>query len=89
LQNLGWIEGRNVHIEERWPGGNAERLQSFAAELVGMRPDAIFAGNEAATMALHRTASTLPIVFAQVISWGLASTPTTLVPRWALRRCIR
>jgi hypothetical protein len=26
LQNLGWIEGRNVHIEERWPGGNNERL---------------------------------------------------------------
>jgi hypothetical protein len=21
LQNLGWVEGRNVHIEERWPGG--------------------------------------------------------------------
>jgi putative ABC transport system substrate-binding protein len=20
LQNLGWIEGHNVHIEERWPG---------------------------------------------------------------------
>jgi len=66
LQNLGWIEGRNVHIEERWPGGNNERLQSFAAELVRMRPDAIFAGNEAATMALHQTATNLPIVFAQV-----------------------
>jgi putative ABC transport system substrate-binding protein len=66
LQNLGWIEGRNVHIEERWPGGNNERLRSFAAELVGMRPDVIFAGNEAATMAVHQTASTLPIVFAQV-----------------------
>ena len=26
LQNLGWVEGRNVHIEERWPGGNNERL---------------------------------------------------------------
>jgi putative ABC transport system substrate-binding protein len=66
LQNLGWIEGRNVHIEERWPGGNNERLRGFTAELVGMRPDVIFAGNEAATMAVHQTASTLPIVFAQV-----------------------
>jgi putative ABC transport system substrate-binding protein len=26
LQNLGWIEGRNIHIEERWPGDNAARL---------------------------------------------------------------
>jgi putative ABC transport system substrate-binding protein len=66
LLNLGWVEGRNVHIEERWPGGNNERLRSFAAELVGMRPDAIFAGNEAATMALQQTASTVPTVFAQV-----------------------
>jgi len=66
LENIGWIEGRNIHIEERWPGGNNERLRSFAAELVGMRPDAIFAGNEAATMALQHTGSTLPTVFAQV-----------------------
>ena len=66
LENIGWIEGRNIHIEERWPGGNNERLRSFAAELVGMRPDAIFAGNEAATMALQQTASTVPTVFAQV-----------------------
>jgi putative tryptophan/tyrosine transport system substrate-binding protein len=66
LQNLGRIEERNVHIEERWAGGNAERLRSFAADLVGMRSDAIFAGNEAAMMALQRTASTLPTVFAQV-----------------------
>jgi putative ABC transport system substrate-binding protein len=66
LQNLGWIEERNLHIEERWSGGNAERLRSFAGELVRMRPDVIFAGNEAAMMALHQTASSLPIVFAQV-----------------------
>jgi putative ABC transport system substrate-binding protein len=66
LQNLGWVAGRNVNIEERWPGGNNERLRSFAAELIGMRPDAIFAGNEAATMALQQTTSSLPIVFAQV-----------------------
>jgi putative tryptophan/tyrosine transport system substrate-binding protein len=78
LQNLGWIEGRNVHIEERWPGGNNERLRSFAAELVGMRPDVIFAGNEAAMMALQHTASTLPIVFAQVsdpVAAGLVASP--------------
>ncbi len=78
LQSFGWIEGRNVHIEERWPGGNAERLRSFAAELVGMRPDAVFAGNEAATMALHQTAGSLPIVFAQVsdpVANGLVASP--------------
>jgi putative ABC transport system substrate-binding protein len=33
---------------------------------VGMRPNAIFAGNEAATVALQQTATTVPTVFAQV-----------------------
>src|SRR4029453_12247414 len=66
LQNIGWIEGRNLPIEEGWPGANNERLRSFAAALVGMRPDVIFASNEAAAMALQRIAGTLPIVFAQV-----------------------
>src|SRR6266540_2191392 len=45
LQDLGWMEGRNLHLDYRWPGGNAERLRTSAAELVGMRPDVIFAGN--------------------------------------------
>jgi putative tryptophan/tyrosine transport system substrate-binding protein len=41
LQSFGWVEGRNVHIDYRWSGGNAERLKTSAAELVGMRPDVI------------------------------------------------
>src|SRR5260370_29994015 len=39
LQSFGWIEGRNVHIEERWPGGNAQRLRNFSPDPLGMRPD--------------------------------------------------
>jgi putative tryptophan/tyrosine transport system substrate-binding protein len=66
LQSFGWMEGRNIHIDYRWPGGNAERMRSSAAELVGMKPDVIFAGNETAVMALRRTNNTLPIVFVQV-----------------------
>jgi putative tryptophan/tyrosine transport system substrate-binding protein len=28
LQMLGWIEGQNIHIDYRWPGGDAERIRA-------------------------------------------------------------
>jgi putative ABC transport system substrate-binding protein len=66
LQSLGWIEGRNIHIDYRWPGGNAEGMRTSAAEIVGMRPDVIFAGNSTAVFALKQATSSLPIIFVQV-----------------------
>src|SRR5262245_52566419 len=66
LQQLGWVEGRNLHIEYRWPGANAERLRTSARELVGLRPDVMLAGNTTSLIALQQETSTLPIVFVQV-----------------------
>jgi putative tryptophan/tyrosine transport system substrate-binding protein len=66
LQDLGWSEGRNVQIDYRWFGGDVERRQAFAAELVGLKPDAIFAGNASALVAVRKATSTVPIVFVQV-----------------------
>jgi putative ABC transport system substrate-binding protein len=66
LQSFGWTEGRNIHIDYRWPGGSAERMRTSAAEIVGMRPDVIFAGNSTAVFALKQATSSLPIVFVQV-----------------------
>ena len=43
LQELGWTDGRNVRIDTRWGGGNAERLRKNAAELVALAPDVILA----------------------------------------------
>jgi putative tryptophan/tyrosine transport system substrate-binding protein len=40
LRDLGWAD---VRIESRWSGGNIERTRAFAAELVGLSPDVIFA----------------------------------------------
>src|SRR5580704_14841113 len=39
LAELNWIEGRNVHIEQRWTDANVERARTFAKELVSQRPD--------------------------------------------------
>src|SRR5262249_13423466 len=34
LQELGWSEGRNLRIDTRWGGGDADRIRKYAAELV-------------------------------------------------------
>jgi putative ABC transport system substrate-binding protein len=41
LQQAGWTIGRNVQIETRWAAGDANRLRTFAAELVALAPDVI------------------------------------------------
>ena len=66
LQQLGWLEGRNIHVDYRWSGASVERARSAAGELVALRPAVIFAGNTTALVALQQVTSTLPIVFAQV-----------------------
>jgi hypothetical protein len=38
---LGWTDGRNVRIDQRWGAGDAERARRYAAELVALGPDVI------------------------------------------------
>jgi len=64
LADLGWIEGRNVRIELRWHGGDVERAQALAKELVALKPDVLLARSTPATAALKRETDTIPIVFA-------------------------
>ena len=67
LNKLGWLEGRNIQIEYRWAAGNPERIRAFAAELVALKPEAIFAASLESAAALQRETRTVPIVFAQAI----------------------
>src|SRR4051812_8488053 len=41
LQTEGWIVGRNLKIEYRFTAGDVQRMQTFAKELVDMKPDVI------------------------------------------------
>jgi putative tryptophan/tyrosine transport system substrate-binding protein len=66
LDELGWVEGRNLHIDYRWGVGSVERLQVFANELVRLNPEVLFAVSTPATAALQRKTLTIPIVFAVV-----------------------
>jgi putative tryptophan/tyrosine transport system substrate-binding protein len=66
LGRLGWVEGRNVRIDQRWTNDDADLAGKFAKELVGLQPDVILAVGSPATAALQRETRTIPIVFAGV-----------------------
>jgi len=60
LRELGWA---NIQIESRWGGGNIERTRAYAAELVGLSPDVIFAYFNTQLGPLSRETQAIPIVF--------------------------
>jgi ABC-type uncharacterized transport system, periplasmic component len=66
LQELGWVEGRNLRIDYRWAAGDANRMQVLAKELVELQPHVIFARSTPVTAALLKQTRTIPIVFAVV-----------------------
>jgi putative ABC transport system substrate-binding protein len=66
LAGLGWVERRNLHIDERWPGGDAVRLRNHVRELVALAPDVILTTHMTATQVLRDATRTVPIVFVSV-----------------------
>jgi ABC-type uncharacterized transport system substrate-binding protein len=66
LRDHGWIEERNLAIEYRWAGDEQSTLNAQAAELARLPLDLIFAINTPAALAMKRTGTRRPIVFAQV-----------------------
>jgi putative tryptophan/tyrosine transport system substrate-binding protein len=65
LADLGWTDGRNVRMDVRWGGADADRTKVFAKELVGLQPDIIATnGTTIGTVAVQRLTRTIPIVFA-------------------------
>src|SRR5215510_15714090 len=61
LQQLGYVEGRNIVIEGRYSEGRFERLPGLAAELVRLKVDVIVAATTTPAAAKSVTA-TIPIV---------------------------
>jgi putative ABC transport system substrate-binding protein len=67
LQELGWTEGRNIRIEPRWAAGNLSDARRYAAELVDLSPDVVFASAGFAARPLREATRSVPIVFVNVI----------------------
>jgi putative ABC transport system substrate-binding protein len=66
LQQSGWSAGKNIQIDYRWSGGSEDDTRKYAAELVALAPDVIFASGSAAVEPLRRVTRTVPIVFSLV-----------------------
>ncbi|MFY9755692.1 MAG: ABC transporter substrate-binding protein [Pseudolabrys sp.] len=66
LTKLGWTEGSNLRTEVRWGAGDADKIRSFAKEIVDLRPDAIVGQSTPVVVALVRETQTIPIVFVNV-----------------------
>jgi putative tryptophan/tyrosine transport system substrate-binding protein len=66
LQQLGWTIGGNVRIDYRWATSDVERSR-YAAELVALQPDILFATSGAIVGAVQQVTRTVPIVFVTVI----------------------
>jgi putative tryptophan/tyrosine transport system substrate-binding protein len=63
FKNLGYIDGRNIVLEHRFPNEEPDRFRSMAAELVASKIDVLIGvGNNAAPYAKAATA-TIPVVF--------------------------
>src|SRR6516162_9299535 len=64
LQQLGWIEGRNIAIEYRWGEGRTERFAEIMAEFVRLKVDVIVTAGTPPSIAAKQATSVIPIVFA-------------------------
>jgi len=66
LRDLGWFDGRNVHIDYRWGLGNAENTRKYATELVALAPDVILIDGTATVAPMLQATRSVPIVFVNV-----------------------
>src|SRR5262245_26435728 len=63
LQHLGWSIGRNIEIDTRWAGPQADAIRRHAVELVALAPDVILASGSSTVAPLLQATQKVPIVF--------------------------
>jgi putative ABC transport system substrate-binding protein len=66
LETAGWTDARNIRIDYRFAGGNADRVGGYVTELVASAPDIIVAHSSQIATALKQATSTIPVVFVAV-----------------------
>jgi putative tryptophan/tyrosine transport system substrate-binding protein len=62
FNDLGYVEGKNIHLDHRFPAENPDRFRALAQELVDEKPDVIIAVTNFGALEVKRATSTIPIV---------------------------
>jgi putative tryptophan/tyrosine transport system substrate-binding protein len=63
MRELGYVEGANLRVERRWAGGNDQRVQPLAQELLASSPEVMLVSTTPATKTVMRLTHSVPIVF--------------------------
>jgi len=64
MRKLGYVEGRNLIIEQRWARGNLDQLPQLARELVELKVDVLVVSSTPGTAAASSATKSIPIVIA-------------------------
>lgn len=67
LRELGYVEGNNVIVEERFTQGRPERVPDVIAELIGLKVDVLVVGATVSALEAKKATTTVPIVFAYLV----------------------
>jgi putative ABC transport system substrate-binding protein len=62
LTDFGYVEGRNIFLEVRGAEGKPERLPDLARELVGLKPNLIYALGGDVAPSIKAMTATIPVV---------------------------
>ena len=65
LRELGYVEGSNILLENRYADGKLDRLSALAADLVRLKVDVIVTSNQGPTQVARAVTATIPIVMAR------------------------
>src|SRR5215510_7819957 len=67
MHDLGYVQGRNLVIEQRQAESKFETLPSLVQELLAWNPDVLFVSTTPASLAAKAATSTVPIVMVSVV----------------------
>jgi putative ABC transport system substrate-binding protein len=87
FNDLGYVEGKNIQLDERFPAENSDRFRSLAQELVALKPDVIIAVTNLGAVEVKRATSTIPVVITlgfDPVAQGICQKPGS--PGWQRHR---